>query len=458
MVAMSSTLPVPVQMHFWLLSGLVFALTATAMDTQWYVSPGGSGNATFCGADRDNPCNDILLVLSRNYPFSNLCYLPKNDSGVGATTFFFEGTNYLPPLCMSQWSNLRFAGLGNNATLLVQQITTLKGLLTVDNCTNVTVQSLQLASSPIGRSVLLFDNSRNVSIRDCIVAVTGESSVGLDIVDNSGYVTVENTLFYGNRSTGAQVPSCALRVIQSAAQGPFHLYVCNCTFRDVAGDSQASANNYAEIYTEAVGLVLTLGANAAGNIVTVQNSLFTRIQSTASNVVGVGFDTASFGNLVQFVGCEFRDNTARYGGGVSAYFWFASSNNALQVRNCSFINNTATLEGGGVLGVFISEQVDNKLDIQSSTFIGNSATYGAGVFVLNNPAWYDYTGSTYNITPALVSVNISGCTFMNNTAPVSEGIVSVLRALLYMNGSRYVTPSISTITTSTPTITSTMSS
>ena len=165
MAVTSSTLPVLARMHFRLLSGLLFALTATAMDTQWYVSPGGSSNATFCGADRSNPCNNILLVLSRNYPFSNPCYLPKNGSGLGTTTFFFEGTNYLPPLCMSRWSNLRFSGLGNNATLLVQQITTLNGLLTVDNCTNVTVQSLQLASSPIGKSVLFVDNSRNISIR-----------------------------------------------------------------------------------------------------------------------------------------------------------------------------------------------------------------------------------------------------------------------------------------------------
>ena len=270
--------------------------------------------------------------------------------------------------------------------------------------------------------------------------MTGIDSVGIDIVDSSGYVTVENTLFYG-KGTKVVRPSGALRAIQGAAQGPFNLYVCNCTFRDVAGDSQASVrtkNSYTEVYREAAGLVLTLGANAAGNVVTVQNSLFTRLQSTASNVVGVDFDTASSGNLVRFVGCTFRDNTARYGGGVSAYFWTDSSNNALQVRDCNFINNTATLEGGGVLGVFISEQVDNKLDIQSSTFIGNSAMYGAGVFVLNNPAWYDYTGATYNITPALVSVNISGCTFINNTAPICEGIVSVLRVLLYMNGNRYV--------------------
>ena len=436
-----NTLTTLAQMHVWLISGLALCLTAKGMDTQWYVAPYGSSNATVCGTDRNSPCSDIRLVLDKNYPLapSIPCYLPRNDSAGATTTFFFEGTNYVPPLCVSQWCNLRFAGL-EKATLIVQQVSTLDGLLNIDNCINVTVESLQLASSPVGRSVLYIRNSRNVSIQNCTIAVTGEASIGLDVEDSSGDITIANTLFYGNGATGAGAgpPSCALRVAQGASQDPFNLQVYNCTFQDVADYAAPgqAGNSYMDVYADAVGLRLRLDTDTAGNVVTVQNSLFTRLRSTSSNVVGVDFDTSSSGNLVQFIGCEFRDNTARYGGGVSAYFWINSSNNTLLVQGCNFTNNTATLEGGGVLGVFISEQVNNRLEIQSSTFIGNTATYGAGVFILNNPAWYDYTGANYNITLALVSVNVSDCTFINNVAPISEGILSVISVLLYMNGKR----------------------
>ena len=442
MVMMPALISLARKMHFWFIAEFVFCLTAKAIDTEWYVAPNGLSNGTICGTDRNSACRDITLVLDRYYPFvsSTWCYLPRNDSGT--TTFFFEGTNYVPPLCVSQWSNLVFAGLGT-ATIIVQQVPTPTtgapdGLLSIDNCTNVTVHSLQLASSPLGRSVLYIGHSRNISVRNCAIAVTGEASVGLHVEDSSGDITVESTVFYGNGVIGAQAPSCALRVVQGSVQVPFGLHVYNCTFQDVAdyGAAGQAVNSYVDVYTEAIGLRLRFGTNATGNVATVQNSVFTRLRSTASNVVGVDFDTASYGNLVQFVGCEFRDNTARYGGGVSAYFWINSSNNALQVQDCNFTNNTATLEGGGILGVFISEQVDNRLEIKSSTFIGNTATYGAGVFILNNPAWYDYTGATYNITPSLVPVSISNCTFTNNMAPVTEGIVSVLSVLLFMSGRR----------------------
>ena len=404
-------------------------------DATWYVAPWGS-NATSCGLNETAPCNSLQAVLSQYAGNSTGCYQPRNSTAVLSTTVYFMGGLNVEPatLCISNWTNLALVGRDNTAINSTAYAVGGKAFLQFNTCSNITLEGLNFLKSFIGSATVAFTQSSGIAIRSCAFPVTETASTGVELRDSSSSITIENVLFYSSEDAVNSVP--AFRISQGDDANPFNLVINNCTFRDILRYGVVD-NSYSS-GRGAVALRIGFKTNATGNIVTVQNSFFIRLQSTASNVVGVDFDTASFGNLVQFVGCEFRDNTAHYGGGVSAYFWSDSSNNALQVRNCSFINNTATLEGGGVLGVFISEQVDNKLDIQSSTFIGNSATYGAGVFVLNNPAWYDYTGSTYNITPALVSVNISGCTFMNNTAPACEGIVSVLRVLLYMSGSRYV--------------------
>ena len=409
---------------------------AGQQDVTWYVAPWGSRNVTTCGRNESAPCDSLLTVLSQ-YPTSSTgCYQPPNNTDVLSTTVFFIGGSIVEPaaLCVTNWTNLSIVGKSNatiNSNALVGAGV---AFLQFTACSNVTLCGLTFLRSFIGSATVAFTQCGNLAIRNCTFPVSATASTGIQIKDSSGFIGIDSVLLYGMQSAVNTVP--AFRVSQGDDASPFNLVINNCTFRDILRDGEVD-NSYSS-GRGAVALRMGFKSNTTGNVVTVQNSVFTRLRSTASNVVGVDFDTASYGNLVQFVGCEFRDNTARYGGGVSAYFWINSSNNALQVQDCNFTNNTATLEGGGILGVFISEQVDNRLEIKSSTFIGNTATYGAGVFILNNPAWYDYTGATYNITPSLVPVSISNCTFTNNVAPVCEGIISVLRVLLYMNGRRYV--------------------
>ena len=419
------------------------SVASAGVDVVWYVSSNGSSNTTTCGRTEVEPCDSLQRLLSTNPIDVSHCYQPLNDSAtVSTTVYFLGGLNVIPPICLGNWTNLTISGREGTVIQSTKYVGPVDSLMEFKGCLNVSVDNLTFDAmlSYVGKSILTFTHTKDLRVSRCTVAGLASGS-GVSLFGNSGVVTIDGVLFSGKGSpSNVSYFLHALEVTQGiSGLSPYHfqLLIANCIFQDLA-NAEVLTDSYVEIYQEAVGLRLRFDANTTGNVVTVQNSVFTRLRSTASNVVGVDFDTASYGNLVQFVGCEFRDNTARNGGGVSAYFWINSSNNALQVQDCNFTNNTATLEGGGILGVFISEQVDNRLEIKSSTFIGNTATYGAGVFILNNPAWYDYTGATYNITPSLVPVSISNCTFTNNVAPVCEGIISVLRVLLYMNGRRYV--------------------
>ena len=416
-------------------------------DVTWYVAPWGSSNITTCGRNETAPCSSLQTVLSQYPKDSTGCYQPPKNTAVLSTTVYFIGGFNVEPsaLCLAGWTNLAIVGKDSAAINSTAYTQAGAAFLQFTACSNVTLYGLAFLRSFLGSATVAFTQSRDLAIGSCTFPVTVTASAGIQIKDSSGSIVIENVLLYSIEAAVNSV--AALQVSQGDGADPFNLTINNCTFRDILSDGQVNnVNSYNSVRDAVVALRMQFQSNTAGNVVTVQNSLFTRLRSTASNVVGVDFDTSSSGNLVQFIGCEFRDNTARYGGGVSTYFWINSSNNTLLVQGCNFTNNTATLEGGGVLGVFISEQVDNRLEIQSSTFIGNTAAYGAGVFILNNPAWYDYTGATYNITPALVSVNISNCTFINNVAPICEGIVSVLRVLLYINGRRYVSCRVSSVT------------
>ena len=439
--------------RIWLMLATLFAavyfLSASSSDVVWYVSSNGSSNVTTCGRTEVEPCDSLQTLLSLNPVDTSRCYQPQNDSAaVSTTVYFLRGSNVVLPICLGNWTNLSIVGREGAIIVSTKFIGAVDSIVEFKSCTNVSVENLTFeAGLAYGKSILTFLHTTHLRISRCSVTGLG-SGEGISLFGSSGDIVIDSTLFLGgvNPLNVSHIPAVTVaQGVSSLSSNRFQLLISNCSFQDISGVGQYQ-DSYQQLYQEAAGLRLRFDANTTGNVVTVQNSLFTRLRSTASNVVGVDFDTSSSGNLVQFIGCEFRDNTARYGGGVSAYFWINSSNNALLVQGCNFTNNTATLEGGGVLGVFISEKVNNRLEIQSSTFIGNTAAYGSGVFILNNPAWYDYTGATYNITPALVSVNISNCTFINNVAPICEGIVSVLRVLLYINGRRYVSCRVSSMT------------
>ena len=105
-------------------------------------------------------------------------------------------------------------------------------------------------------------------------------------------------------------------------------------------------------------------------------------EGTGGGGTRVGFiyfdDFAAYDNVIMFDGCQFENNTAYFGGGVSYYSARNSLNslvNMLWIQNCAFRNNTGPL--GAAIDMSLWHTSINGADpisiIENTQFLNNSA-------------------------------------------------------------------------------------
>ena len=113
--------------------------------------------------------------------------------------------------------------------------------------------------------------------------------------------------------------------------------------------------------------------------------------------IGGGINTDSFSSLVC---CNFIDNSATFGGGLSVTDFQGS----VTINYSSFLNNTAQNSGGGVR---LTTSGNNALVyVTGSAFINNTASFGGGVY--------------YASSGQYASMKVTETVFRNNTATTSQ--------------------------------------
>ena len=419
-------------------------------DVIWYISPQGSSDVSTCGHTIDNPCEGLQTILSSSGFFNEsgfLCYLSEGatDGRASTTVYFVEGVNYVPPICLSNWQNVRIVGL-NNVTI-TSSLGTQRGFFDFINCTNVTIEGLEFSTSFTSRPSLNFERSVDITIKRCIFPVTAFASDGVSMQDCAGNILLDDSEFIGDPGLSDRInPIRALTIRQGDSEQstlndqpyePFSAVISKCIFRDLAsgGPLDQGDDRYRGVRSNVIGLYIRFGSGSHDNRVVVQKGLFQRNVNIHGSIVSVNYDTGSMNNMVLFEDCDFVNNKVRYGGGIAAYFFSRPENGLLEVDSCRFVNNSADFEGGGLLAVFLSRDVTSQVNIRSSVFVGNYAQYGAGVFLFNSPAWSDY-GPPDAVAQPLVAANITNSTFEDNEALLTEGTVNALRILLRIDGTR----------------------
>ena len=417
------------------------------IDVVWYVSPGGSTNASSCGRTQSDPCAALDVVLSQSELFvvdgGSGCVSSSGDydGRLSTTVYFMEGENFVPSICLSGWTNLRIAGQGG--VMVTSSLGGGRGFFEFRNCSNVSIEAIHFSSGFVGRSTLYIENSRDISINDCIFPVTSLAGNGVYFKSCNGSVSVTNCLFFGDLSLGAG-SNPAVGMVISQGQNPFgnvgatddsypqaDFFIGNCTFRDIANGAVPNLS-YQSAWGNAVGL---LGVFYSDNsTVTIEGCTFTDLKNTGGSSIILRFESRSSNNVARLVDTLFLNNTALYGGGVAVYFISSFVNNLVEIENCVFTNNTATFEGGGVHVVSLSSQPTDlvRLRLRKTTFRNNEADFGAGVFIFNDPSWFSRTISSNSISLPLMSVEMEDCVFMNCSASVNEAAVNTLRVKLTM--------------------------
>lgn len=438
-----------------LFNGVFLAWAQNGTDIVFYVSPNGS-NDTSCGRSLENPCNSIQTILDLSPLFNTsdtvdlLCYLSRsnNDGRLSTTLYFLEGVNYVPPVCLVNWSNLRIAGHTRDVTVTSTRAGQ-RAFFDFRNCTNLVIENLTFDTQFVGKAVFYILFAVNITFTGCHIPVTAYASEGIYIASSSGRISVEDCTFAGSLEYIHQDnPTRALYVSQGHGPNdvltldtcnyqPYELIIRECRFMDIssAGDP---IDRYTVSHTDGMTILLHFRDKAADNIAKIEGCNFTRITNTRASNVLVNYERGSANNSVSFRDCLFYHNNVQYGGGITAYFYSEPRDSILTVDRCTFVNNSASFEGGGISVVFLSNQLTNKAVISSCEFISNTAQYGSAVFLFNNPAWFDNVGPSDAVALPLVPVEITNCTFQSNIALRDEGVVNSLRIHLFIRGSKYV--------------------
>lgn len=426
-----------------------------ATDVEWYISSTGSANITSCGHSPDTPCNSLQTILDQSPQFNNgsvICYLSSGATdGRDSTTLYFMGeVNSVPPVCLMNWQNVRVVGLDSNNIITGGRFGAQRGIFEFISCSNISINGLNFATTPIGKSILFFEACRDITITNSSFPLVSIASRGVQMLQCSGVISLFRDLFYGDPEQTTQdthplgldithgCPYCTLPfsdVSYNFSALSFSLTIRDCIFQDIANRSPPE-DNYASSRETAAAMRLQFNERSANNRVVITGSTFRRIFNSESNGVLVSYNEGTVDNSVLVEQCTFQGNHVRYGGGVAVYFYSGPLRNALEIRGCNFTGNEADFEGGGVFAVLLNSGADNSIVISNSTFFNNSAEVGSGIFLLNNPLWFRQRG-VFDPTPfSLVPVELRDCVFQENVASLYEGVVNSLRAHLNISGVR----------------------
>ena len=420
-------------------------------NVEWYISANGSENVATCGRTSVEPCSSLDVIPS----FSNcsgVCCTPGAAGvavdGTDSTTLHFMGAlNFISGLCLMNWSNVRFVGLENNSTIASNRLVVLKNILSLIQCTNVSIENLNFAASVVNEATLFFQASRDIQVAGCSFSLTAKFSIGVKLQHCAGNIALTNTTFFGTAISplGLDIAHSCIRIAPCSNDRDgepydfstlsFSLTIKSCTFRDLTSQVRSSDDIYKTARAGAVAMRLRFGTNSTANQVLIQDSSFVNNTNTQHNGIVVTYEQLSSNNTVQFMGCSFIENKVRYGGGLSAFFYAGPMDSNLIIEDCEFIDNVADFEGGAVFATFLDSGASNTIIIFNSVFIGNSAINGGGLFLLNNPQWFSNDIPDLFNRP-LVTANVTNCTFEDNMVGREEGVVNALRMQLNIEGIR----------------------
>lgn len=428
--------------------------SSRATDVIWYIAPNGSTNASSCGRTLSEPCASLELVISHSEFFSvdGLCATSAGatDDRRSTTIYFMGGVNFVPSVCLAQWTNLRIVGLGEVS--LTSRVGGSEAFFQFMNCSNVTIENVHFLSTFIGRAVLYVQDTRDFSITNSSIPVTKLASRGIQLDTCSGPISITNVHFFGDlslvdRSNPAtalhislgDVPSAGLQAVEGSVTvyDQADIIIQNCTFTDFASSSVVESTSYTSAWSSSLGVLMRMYAGAVNNTVLFEDCTFTNVQNPSGSVVLAYFGDGATGNTVSFTSSVFLNNQVLYGGGIATYF-VSSESNLVEIDGCNFTNNVASFEGGGLFVASLTSVPSNIVSIRDCTFAQNRAEYGSCVFLFNDPSWFKSVLSPpLNETSLpLMTVELADCTIDNSSSSLREGAINTLRIKLDMSGNK----------------------
>ena len=344
--------------------------------------------------------NDSTCLMTTTTPCSSLEYVAQALQGnLSDINIRIDGNLTLGPsevIRFEDASNLTISGRASeiqcheNVSFLVRDVQNFKmELLKLDHC------GWQMKESYY-KAALFFEDSHNIKLIDIIISNT--SSTGIVFRRCQGNVTIAGVRFYDNGEKKCQkcptFSAGASIEITNITEVRYSLVNCEFTNNNVS---------YRHV---------------SYNITKKINSSIHWIGTGLGGGLGIYFSGYSKGNFVEVKNCTFTNNTAVWGGGIYVHFQDNTYNNSVSIISSYFENNFAANAGGGADAGFLNnesfQEQTNVITFVKTTFESNFANYGGGVGVFS-----EYSDVKYKPKENIV---FNECKWFNNRAVYSPAI------------------------------------
>ena len=332
-------------------------------------------------------------ITLKNIIITNGKYSGRDANGAGV---YSSGSNLVLENCVISNCEASSSSRGDvHSALYSENTVTLSRCTLVNNKATSTYNTV--TNSYVVRTASFDGSMTDCIVRDNYVSSIGAMAIGITIVGSSSN-KVSNTKFMNNyaTSTNGNAFGAALQVLGT---------VSNCTFEYNQANSDVN-NSHAGALCFRPGSTV-YNCTFIGNIAyrgaattfhasgELKNCIF--INNTATGfggAISTGYDGTT-GQKVKISNSYFEGNAAPIGGAITTH------GNDITVDNSTFLSNKAADDGGAIY------VVDDGITILNSNFGNNSAkNYAGAIYVKGN------------------NVKIQNATFVNNSAHF-EGAVRV---------------------------------
>ena len=261
--------------------------------------------------------------------------------------------------------------------------------ITLVSCSNIFNDSsyqLKLAIRFIS-SIYILDCT-DVTIEQ--VGVTNGNGSGLVMFDNNGTVLIHDCTFSGNTD------NFDISLSHNITRGGsgLHIVISYCGPRTLNGDCTTRVRK-TKSSEYAIGNCSFSNNSAGSHHVKREDPKLIAEGFSRGGGLSIAIDTNSSDNTIQVMDCSFAGNTALWGGGLYLVLVGNAYNNMIHISNCVFSNNNCATgndyAGGGAVVGYQEDQhthpYDNTVKFSTCCFESNRAGIGGGfIFYSGAPA------------------------------------------------------------------------
>ena len=307
------------------------------------------------------------------------------------------GTQQLPSAitCCGNDSGFSFSNVSN---LMLHKLEFVECSILVNSTSAIRADN----STWLLRTAIHIAISSNISITE--VNVMDSNGLGIAIIDSGGNITINNCMFERN-----SIQANSLQEYSGYSGGGLHIELQKYTLSGSTSHSLDTSYSIENCFFNDNSAIVT---NFKQNEFEWKRS-YRYLEAGGGIFIGINENVIDI--IFSIRNCTFENNTASWGGGITALVIGKVSSTSIILFNCTLDHNSSPNYGGG--GVYVVHNVtgrDNNLILfEKCNFFNNFAGFGGGLqFIGESP--------TSGLNRTLV--HFLNCVFQGNQANVSAAV------------------------------------